>query len=301
MADEALNTPETTLEDAAPITKVEVTEAVVETPETEEVEVVLEGDTGSQPDRKNTGIRNRINRLNSKVEVAEAGRSQSDNALAVEQERNKLLQMALDAQNAQTEDDGPPDHNNFHEGESDPAYVAARKAYITKEVQASISQHQSTQAPIAKQAEDLERHQIKHLEKADSLGVKDFDVKQSKVLDVLGNDIVNQIITNFEKSPELVYYLGTNVEVAEELKELLSTRPIKGIAKIQALSERLTVKPRAKTENAPDPDTELEGASSPQSSDFEKKLDKLRKKAAETGDMSQLITFKKQQRAKAAQ
>ena len=51
-------------------------------------------------------------------------------------------------------------------------------------------------------------------------------------------------------------------------------------------------------EPAPDPDDELEGTSPAQISNYDKKLDKLREQAQETGDLGPVLAFKKAQREK---
>ena len=67
---------------------------------------------------------------------------------------------------------------------------------------------------------------------------------------------------------------------------------------IGALEARLEGKPKARTNSAPDPDTELEGASAPKQNDFQRKLDKLRDVARETGDIAPVLAFKRKHQAK---
>ena len=261
----------------------------------DEGEIVLAGEEGSQPDTQHFGIRRRVNKLNRKVTAAREGEATATEALRIEQERNRLLQLALD-QKRDTKPEALPDPNDFDDGASDPKYVAALTAHITKDVKAGITTA-PVDTPRQRGSADLEGRQVEHYRRADTLKVRDYDATEDKAVDILGRDFTNQVIASAEKSPEILYHLGKNPEKAEEIKELLETDPVKGVLRIGALEARLSVKPRARTNNAPDPDTELEGATAPKASDFERKLDKLRVKAQETGDISPVLAFKRKHNA----
>lgn len=265
----------------------------------EESEIVLTGDAGSQPDNEHRGIRKRINKLNSKVEAAQDGQSQATAALEVERERNKLLQLALE-QREQADVKGPPDPDDFDDGVADPKYIAAAHAHIKEGVIAEIKQSQPKgPQPERKSTPDLEDKQVKHYQRADKLKVKDYDATEDKAIEILGQDIVKQVMAATDKSAEILYYLGKNPDKAESIKELIATNPVQGVFEIGALSRGLEVRPKAQSKPAPDPDTELEGGSSPKSNDYEKKLDELREKARETGDLGPVLAHKKKHLEKA--
>jgi len=265
----------------------------------EEAEIVLAGDEGSQPGNENLGIRRRVNKLNAKVAAAQDSKTAAEAALDVEKERNRLLQLALDQQGDGTPE--IPDPNDFDDGAADPKYISALQAHITKGVLENVEKSQAAQ-PAPQRAPDLEAKQVKHYKRADTLKVRDYDDTEDKAITILGQDISNQVIASTEKSPEILYYLGKNPGRAEEIAELIKTDPIKGVLEIGKLEARLTVKPKAPSDPAPDPDAELEGGVSPKAAtDYERKLDKLRTKAQETGDLAPIIAFKKEHAARANQ
>lgn len=263
----------------------------------EEAEIVLAGDEGSQPGNENLGIRRRVNKLNAKVAAAQDGKTAAEAALEVEKERNRLLQLAIDQR-----DDAPeiPDPNDFDDGAADPKYISALQAHITKGVREDLEKSQVAQ-PAPQRAPDLEAKQVDHYKRAYALKVRDYDDTEDKAVAILGQDVAKQVIASSEKSPQVLYYLGKNPERAEEISELIKTDPVKGILEIGRLEARLTVKPKAPSDPAPDPDTELEGSTSPAANDYERKLDKLRDKAAETGDLAPVLAFKKEHAARAKQ
>lgn len=262
-----------------------------------EAEIVLSGDEGSQPE--NRGIRRRINKLNAKVATAQEGQTAAAAELEVQKERNRLLQLALDQRDDEPE---TPDPNDFDDGAADPKYVEALQAHITKGVRADIEKSQAAQ-PAPQQALNLENKQREHYKRADALKVKDYEDTEDAAIAILGRDIAKQVMASTEKSERILYYLGKKPDTAREIKELLETDPIQGVLQIGRLEARLMVKPKASSEPAPDPDSELEGATSPQPSDYERKLDKLRDQATsgDRADMQALMDFKREHRDRARQ
>lgn len=221
-------------------------------------EIVLEGDDGSHPTKdEQHGIRKRINKLNAKVAKAETGQQQSTAELEIERERNRLLQLALDEQSAPV--DGPPDPNDFDDGTNDAEYIKANNSHIAKSVRADVLKEQQTMHTQTEVDGQLKARQIAHYQKADTLKVKDYDDTEDAAIAILGQAVTNQVISASEKSPELLYYLGKNPEVAKTLAEELKTNVVKGVLRIGRLEARLVARPKAKQKPAPDPDGELSG------------------------------------------
>lgn len=260
-------------------------------------EIVLEGDDGSHPKDEQHGIRKRINKLNAKVAVANQGKEQSAAELDIANERIRLLELAVDNQNAPV--DGPPDPNDFDDGVTDAEYQKANNAFIAKSVRADVLKEQQTTQTQTEASGQLKARQIAHYQKADTLKVKDYDATEDAAIAILGQDVTNQVITASDKSPELLYYLGKNPEVAEKLSEELKTNVVKGVLRIGRLEARLVARPKAKN-TAPDPDQELEGAVSVKTTATDRKLDKLRERAQSGNqkDITALMKFKKENRAK---
>ncbi len=226
-------------------------------------EIFLDGDDGSHPKDEQRGIRKRINKLNAKVAEAKTGQDQSTAELAVERERNRLLQLALNQQQQQNQPvDGPPDPNDFDDGIADAGYVTAFQNHIAKGVRAEMqTQHQTTQVQT-RNDDALQARQVAHYKKADALKVKDYDDTEDAAIAILGQDVTNQLITASDKSPEVLYYLGKNPDAAKDIKALIESNPVKGVLKLGALEARLKSRPKAKQRNAPDPDGELSGGGS---------------------------------------
>lgn len=226
----------------------------------QEIEIVRAVEPGSQPDR-HLGFRKRVNKLNAKVDAAQQEATQASEALEIEREKNRLLQLALE-QNKEPEAPKAPDPNDYDDGASDAAYARALENFISERVEAKLEKHTAAQ-PKAPPATDpsLIRKQEKHYEKAEALGAKDYAEVEDAALGVLGNEAVNHIIKASDNSHLILYYLGKNPGQAEEIAELIQTDAVKAVWKLGALEKELKVQPRAKQNQAPDPDNELEGAS----------------------------------------
>lgn len=228
----------------------------------EEFEISLEGDDGSHPEQdENRGIRKRINKLNRKVEAANEGKEAVSAELEIERERNRLLQLALDQQQGKTVKDAnaPPDPNDYDDGITDPAYIKAFQDHLAAGVleKAQAAQTQ-TRAQVEEQSK-LESRQVDHYKRADALKVKDYDETEDKAIEVLGQDVVNQLIANTDKSPELLYYLGKNPGKAQEMADLVKTNPVKGVFELGRLGARLSARPKSRTKPAPAPEGDLRG------------------------------------------
>ncbi len=268
--------------------------------EVEEVSIVLAGDDGSQPDQKrpNRGFKRRVDRLNRRNEASKLEANQATDALEVERQKNRLLQLALDQK---AEPVKAPNPSDFEDGVSDPKFIQANNDFILSSVGDTVKKHIPEQVQQAPQVNyGLEAKQNAHYEAAENLGVADYEEAEDKAIDILGKDIVNQLIGSNDQSHKILYFLGKNPSRAEDIADLVKTNPIRGVMELGALGEGLkVVRQKANLNQAPDPDDELEGTSPAKMSTDEKKLDALREKAAETGDMKPLIEFKRKIREKA--
>ena len=168
---------------------------------------------------------------------------------------------------------------------------ATLKQEVGRQVAEASRQTAQTHTQTA-QTQNLERKQIKHYERAKETGARDYGEVEDKAIAVLGNDVVNHLIANFDDSHVLLYYLGKNPGEAARIADTIQSNPIQGVAEIGALRSELKIKP--KSNNTPDPDEELEGGSPGGNFDAkEKKLEKLREEAKKTGNMKKLMAFKR--------
>ena len=119
--------------------------------EAPEIEIVLAGDEGSQPENQsNLGIRKRVNKLNAKVSAAVEGESQANAELETMRQKNELLQLALEQQNAApAKPSGPPDPFDFDDGAKDAKYVDALKQYNRDFFQAEMAADPRLGNPLA--------------------------------------------------------------------------------------------------------------------------------------------------------
>ena len=74
---------------------------------------------------------------------------------------------------------------------------------------------------------------------------------------------MNNIILNWEDdAPLIIHYLGTDMAEAENVRHLLATNPVKGVARVERLLTEISVKPKKTKTTTPDPDEELPGSTS---------------------------------------
>lgn len=274
-----------------------------ETQETEEVEIVREG---SQPSKAGqSGFRKRINKLNAKIQTANDETNVANTENARLREENRVLQQANQAQQNQ-QVLKKPNPDEFDLGAQDPEYQRQDTVYTTalvqKEVarQVSESTKQSTVSTGQNQQRfELVKKQEGHYERASTLKVKDYSDTEDKAIEALGNDVVNQIISNFDDSPQLLYYLGKNPQEAERIASLIDSNPIQGVAEIGRLRSEIKIKPKTK-DPTPNPDEQIEGGGGAATNSYQRKLDKLREEATkgDSGVMGKILALKKEAREK---
>ena len=305
MGEDAVEAPDGALDDVVVVKEPESSEdgspsedEGSETPQ--QFDVVRQGAEGSQPKVKNNAwIPKRINKIGAQRDTArdEADQSQAD--LAIEKEKNKLLQLALDQKN-EAETIKPPNPDDFDEGVHDPKFIRDQNTYnqnfIASEVQKATANIQRNDEPAPNT--ELLSKQTKHYETAQDLGADDYAEVEDKALDILGNEIVNFIIQSSDSSPVILYYLGKNPDEAENIAELVKTNLGKAALQIGRLEVELKVRPKGKTEPTPDPDDEIEGgspsANNTKQASYDAKLDTFRGDVASgKKTFSQLVAFKK--------
>lgn len=270
----------------------------------DEIEIVRENDTLSLKQQSLDGIiQKRVKKLNIKVDKATQQASDAATEAGLLRERNKILELAIEQQKekALSKPKAPPNPDDFDLGYEDPAYRNEQQAFnqgqISAEVERQVAKvtqtfmHSNKTDAVSK---ELETKQNGHYQKALKLGAKDYNEVEDAAIEILGQEVTNQLISNFDDSPTMLYYLGKNPVEAERLSNLIKTNPIKGVAEIGRLQVELKVKTK-KTTDAPEPDEELTGGKGSSSENALKQLAKLRQKAA-AGDpqgMNNIRKFKK--------
>lgn len=266
-------------------------------------------DPGSQPDKTapkgKRGFKRRQAKLVAQREEAKAEKDKFAQKLVDSAEENKLLQMKVDQLEGRDKPLKEPNVDDFDGGDVDPDFIKAKSEYDDAKVERMVNRKVLEATKLGgekvskeQQARALEDKQKKHWEDADALEVKDYDEKEESLIDIIGAEMVTNIIDFFPgESHKLVYYLGTNKKEAEDVAELLENRAtlVKGVAKLGRILERQNIKDPNTSIN-PDPDVETEGSSpSPQES-LQLRLEKMREDVANTGrsdGMKRILAFKK--------
>lgn len=165
-------------------------------------------------------------------------------------------------------------------------------------------QHKAAEAEAEKAKEAADKRWQDKLQAVNdakaTLGVKDFDEAEETAKDALSapfpglqaEDIRMNIIKQGAKNAALVIYaLGKNTKRAEELAKIED--PVEFAMAVGRMEAELKVTRKPATQ--PEQDS-VRGAGTGAGS-VDKTLDKLREKAAATGDYSEVVAYKKRKRA----
>ena len=230
-------------------------------PDSQEIEIVLPEDDGSQPKPKHLGVRKRINKLNARNDATTERATTAEAENETLRAQVQLFKLERELGKKEPETALPPDPTDFDDGASDKEYVKALNAHNMAFFDAEFAKRTNAQpvTPTPVNA-NLERKQNAHYEAADKLGVKDYDDTEDKAIAILGKDAANQLIAAIpDSSPRVLYYLGKNESVAQELADLIKSDPVAGVLKLGALGAQLKVQPKRKSGATPNPDDELVG------------------------------------------
>lgn len=235
--------------------------------EIEETEIVLEGDEDSPPQGQlPQGLKRRIGKLNQRVDSARAETAEANAEIERLKRENQLLQMQQTPQR--------PTLEQFDYDEA--KYRAALADFEDKRLDERFSamEQRLTAAAQPPAREDITALES-HYDRAEKLGVRDYEVAEDAVIEAIGQGTFKEVVSSLNESEKVVYFLGKNPSKLNELSDLLRTNPVKGTLALGRLEAQLRVRPKQK--QAPAPDADVAGDSSPSSSSaWQKKLDKLR-------------------------
>ncbi len=242
-------------------------------------------------------------KLSKQKDAATSEASASNVELELEREKSKILELALEQQK-QLKAGAEPNPDDFDDGEDSLEYKTRKKEHdenkikkIVAETVAVATQQTQVTQDANNSAVALEAKQSAHYENVKKANIKEYFTHEDAAIEILGNEVVNQIIDNFAaESHLLLNYLGlpANKAEAEQIVNLIKTKPVQGVAKLGGIiASKLTINPNSNTQT-PDPNKEIKGGSVPNLTADDRKLEKLREKAAETGDMAPLMAFKKE-------
>lgn len=268
-----------------------------------------ESQTGKGQSKRSKGHKRRVGRLVEQRNKERAANQELLDKFRTVEEENKLLKLKNkqlgEAEPALTAPD--PNDPKYDLGEDDPDFKAAKQKFdqesfrrIAREEAVKASQTTSERQSRQDADRELKRKLNEHWDEADKLEMDDYDDKQSKVIEILGTDMFHNIVDFFEpaESSKMIYHLGTNEDVAEEVGELLESRGkgmVKGITKLGQILERINAKGIPK-KTTPNPDVENKGSDPSPQEALQLKLDVLRKNAMKSGKMAPILEFKRKAR-----
>lgn len=162
----------------------------------------------------------------------------------------------------------------------------AKKLEIDEFVRRKAEEKRKADEEAQQRVNDYER-------RAKELKVKDFNEAQDEAASALSRDQMALILIGADRPELLIYALGKRPEKLHELASIKD--PAKFAVAIGKLEEKLKVT-STKSKAAPKPEPTVRSSSGVQSS--EATLNRLREEAMRTGDMTKVIEFKRQMRAK---
>jgi len=240
--------------------------------ETGAVDVIKPKVEGSQPTKVVTQqeldamIGRRVGRQKGKTNEANAQKDEANAKLAAANETIKVQQLAIDQHRGKAATLKRPVPADFDAGDEDPEFIKALDLYTDARVEAQVLKHvgksnenASANAVQVDRDKNLAVKAEAHYKRAIEFGAKDFQATEDRAIAILGDDTVDQVISNFDDSHIILYYLGkeTNAQEAENLATLIKANPVKGVAALGALQRELEVVTDGKP--APNPDGEVEG------------------------------------------
>jgi hypothetical protein len=173
-------------------------------------------------------------------------------------------------------------------------YEAALEAWYRQR-----DEHSKIEAQAKAQADEAERAWKSRLDtygkaKAD-LKVRDFDDAEAVVLEAFNQTQQGVVLHGADNPAMVVYALGKNPKKAKELASIAD--PVRFAFAVAKLESQLKIVPRTKP---PAPERALPVGTAPVSGGSDSTLDRLREEAAKTGDMTKVIRYRQQLKAKKA-
>ncbi|MFN6251729.1 MAG: hypothetical protein ACK4Y5_06580 [Acetobacteraceae bacterium] len=125
------------------------------------------------------------------------------------------------------------------------------------------------------------------------LKVRDFDDAEAVVLEAFNQTQQGVMLHGADNPAMVVYALGKNPKKAKELAAIAD--PVRFAFAVAKLESQLKIVPRAKP---PAPERSVPVGTAPVSGTADATLERLREQAAKTGDMTAVIRYKQQLKAK---
>ncbi len=225
---------------------------------------------GSQPekDKLTKGMQKRLAKEKSRQYAIQA-------ELDKEKEDKKALQAQLDARPTAPGSTAPvePKPEDFPLGREDDDFIKADKAFTRYEIKQEIAseiKQQNQQSTQTQQVSDmkirLKDAEDKHYERAGEINVDNYLETEKRAINIIGRDVADAIVMDFDASQDLLFHLGDNTEKAREVSEMFKQgKAVKGLLRLKEIHDEVRVKKKPK-KFAADPEGEDEKGRAPSSS-----------------------------------
>jgi hypothetical protein len=162
----------------------------------------------------------------------------------------------------------------------------------------TLQSEQDNGSRVARQQEQQNSAITAHYDRVDKLKMPSYESAEDKLIEILGQEQVTQIIHALPKNSEMVInYLGSNPDKAFDLLDEWQKGPQGVLIKLGGLSADLKLRPRQKKQRAA-PESKITAAAPATKSSLEKAIDKERQRImdGEKNDMTDLNRLKGQLR-----
>ena len=267
--------------------KAETEEAAKENQETQPDETLDDDQTTDQDDPKDSETEPTADKEGSQPEgdltknmqkrlAKEKSRQYALEAeLEKERDEKAALQAQITAQKPAVVPDAPvePNPDDFDLGRDDKAFISADRAFnryeTKKEILSEINQNNKQNAQsqqVNDRAGRLKEATDSHYERAGNIQVDDYLAVEKRAINILGKEVAEAIVMDFDATEALLYHLGENTDKAREVSRMFKDgKPVKGLRFLARLEEEVRVKKKTK-KFAPDPEGEDERGKPPSSS-----------------------------------
>lgn len=240
----------------------EESEEVLEAPAEDEVEIVLDEDDepASKPLRKG-GFYKRLSKVTGQRDAATEQLEEERRKREIAEEEAKLWRIKA----GQTS--GVPREDDFETLE---AFESAKNAYdkqaeedriaklVEEKTRAVFESAQAQHTQVA-QSQEFEAKFDAAMDQAEKLKIKDFDQVGEEVTEIIGQPLVEYILTNHGQSAAMIYKLSKNPGKARHFHELSLNPQLNGVKLAQELTRfEDGIKFRPKTLTPADPETTIE-------------------------------------------
>lgn len=229
----------------------------------DEVEVVLDGVAPpvSEKDQIRTVAIRERRKGRAKLESVEEKLAAAEQRAKDAEDRAKLYELSLQ----QKQETGPPKPEDFEEGDLDPKFLQARRAYEESQIASKVEQKFAEEREKLLKAESerdqtraVETARREHYVKAAELNLKGYEEAEDAVVDEMGEEFLDFLIGDLENPHAVIVYLSRNQDQLKGMKSLIAANQAsRAHRQLVRLDDRVVIKTRSST--APNPEETIAG------------------------------------------